>query len=157
MPSPAPLYTDADILKGAVDAAQVIAKHDMVFLNTDDIRAAALQAEVTNEAGTQLAFGPKFLGVSLGVHTANDPAVTDFPVARRFVGEFDCTSAAYEVGERVCPAYNTDKLHNQTLKKTTVEGAAIGIVVKKSAGTVTRVTVELISKVVPYYLHTETP
>lgn len=147
MGAPTELHEKKNIITGEFNGSMAVPQFCLVYQETDDFRPAAAHAEVTNEAGTQAAFGPKFVGVSMDAKLATDGA-GKLRVARTFVGEFDCVSGTYEVGDKVCPAYNTDKLHNLTLKKTTVNAAAIGRVLRRGT-TVTRLLVELQSRVLP--------
>lgn len=109
-----------------VDAARVIAVGDLVYLATDDARAAAETTWDTSLAVTQENFHDVFLGVALTAHGAAD-AASEIMVATRGRFEFDCASANFAPGTLVGPAKQTgDALENQKVVTVATANLAVG-------------------------------
>ena len=99
---------------------------------------------------TPLEFAQRFAGVALEAKTQDHPADAMLPVAREFVGEFDCDSSAWEVGDLV--AVGTDEAGDplpQCVARTTDPAQAIGRCIRRSATATNRVRVRLLSRVIP--------
>lgn len=128
----------------AVDAGAIITAGDLVWLNTDDVKAASDFVWDTNLATTQAEFVNLFVGVALDDHPAGT-GVVNFPVdiSPMSIYEYACTSEAHENGDTMGPAKAAgNALLNQTLAKA-VAASACARCVKRDASADTRTIVRL--------------
>jgi len=140
-------YGDTNPVIAAVDAATVIELGDLVYLEADDARPAALQADQGSEGANQQLFAHKFLGVAMQRSRAGD---TDpIRVATTGVFEFDCPSGTLEIGDLMGADENAagNGLLNQQLVKVATSPYAIGRVAKRRASAATSVFVAVHSTV----------
>ena len=143
-------YGETNPVMCLVDSAQVIEIGDLVWLNTDDVRAAN-QVTYAGEASTQEALVDNFLGVAMQRSRNGD---TDaIRIATSGVFEFATASDTFELGDLIAAADNTTALSNQTVASladghadTTVY-RAIGRAAKQEASAVTSILVSIRSTV----------
>lgn len=128
-----------------VDSATAIAKGDMLFLDTDDVKPAASFTWDTNLATTQGAFAAVFVGVACDPHVAGSGATTmTVDTGPLSVWEFDQASDSVVTGGMLGPAKASgNALENQKL----VESAAVASIARCYAGvtSATRIQVTLAS------------
>lgn len=135
----------------AVDDATEIDLHDLLFLDTDDAKPAASQADQSSEAANQRLFAKKFLGAAANAKAADetwiDKIPVDFDPAKE--REYDCVSEVHEVGNLMGVDENSggDALENQKLVKVTDPSLAIAVCVRKDASASTKVRVRFIRSV----------
>ena len=131
-----------------VDSATVIEIGDLVYLDTDDAKPAASQADQSSKVANQEVFHDKFAGVAM----QRSPVGENNPirVATAGVFELDCTSATSEVGQLVGleEQSNGTQLENQKVDKVSAANLAIGRSVRRVNPAATRVLVEIVSTVV---------
>ena len=108
-----------------VDSATVIEAGDLVWLDTDDAKPASDFAWTTDLATTQGNFAAKYLGVAHQQSRDGDTDPISVDVGSHSVYEFDCDSAAYEVGDLLGPDEATSTLMNQQLEAVGSAAAAI--------------------------------
>lgn len=139
-----------DIVTAAYDGSIAVEIGDLMFLDTDDAKPAASQADAGSEAANQAAFVPKFLGISCERKLAT-AAAGDIDVAVDAVREMPCASETYEIGDMVTvdEAASGTALENQKLVKTTDVTKAIGYAIQRYASATTTVLVRLMSNVCP--------
>ena len=130
-------YGDTNPVVAAVDSATVVEIGDLLYLDTDDAKPAASQANLGSKTANQEGFCDKFLGVAMQRSRSGD--TTPIRVATTGVFELVCTSGTFEIGDMVgneANAGNTGLL-NQTVVKVTASKYAVGRVAKRlpSAGT----------------------
>lgn len=128
----------------AVDSATVISVGDMCWLDTNDAKPAYDFAWDTDLATTQRAFAQKFVGMSQDRSQAGE--TDEVSVAKNGVFEFDCASATFEVGDLVGPTATSTNLDNQKVVAVATEDLAIGRVYQREASAVTKVKVQIITK-----------
>lgn len=130
-----------------VDSAQVIEIGDLLWLNTDDVRAASQQTDQLTEAANQREFKRLFAGVAMEQSRSGD----DDPirVATTGVFEFVCPSGTYEIGSLVgaSEAGSGTALEDQQVEAVTSDELAIGRVARREPSTTTTVYVALYSSV----------
>lgn len=134
-----------------VDSAQVIEIGDLLWLNTDDVRAASQFTWDTDLGTTQPQFAIKFAGVAMQASASGE---TDpIRVAMMPIAEFPCASATFEIGDLVGPDDNAtpDALTSQQVIAVTTPEKAIGTVVKRVGTAATMVTVMLWSSLLPMH------
>lgn len=119
-------YGDTNPVMLAVDAATVIEIGDLVYLETDDARPAAAQADQGSEAANQETFHDKFAGVAMQRSRAGDTA--PIRVATTGVFEFDMPVGTVEVGQLlgVDEADSGTALENQRVAAVATANLAIG-------------------------------
>lgn len=124
--------------KAAVASATVIAKGDMVWNSSGEVKPASDFTWNTNIATTQADFAALFLGVAMEASAAGSTTPITVDVGSISVWEMDCASATFVAGGPVGPAKASgNALENQKLV-TAVAASSIGRV--HQAGTsVTRV------------------
>lgn len=128
-----------------VDSATVIEIGDLVYLDTDDAKPAAMQADQLSEAANQEAFHDKFAGVAMQRSRAGD--TNPIRVATTGVFEFECASGTYEVG-RLFGAEEQGSgtaLENQKVDDVATTNLAIGRCAKRVNPAETRVLVDIVS------------
>jgi hypothetical protein len=130
-----------------VDSATVIEIGDLVWLDTDDVKPAGSQADQGSETANQQLFHDTFAGVAMQA----SPSGVSQPirVATSGVFEFDCLSAALEVGDLMSSDENAGgtALLNQTVVKVSNANQAIGRCAKRVNPAGTRVLVDIVSAV----------
>ena len=109
--------------KVRVDAGAVIEAGDLLWLDGDDAKPAALFAWDTNLATTQAAFAEKFLGVAHQPSRAGETDPVSVDVSPHSVYEFDVPEGAYEIGQTLGPAGSAETLLNQQLAATVAASA----------------------------------
>lgn len=141
-------YGDTNPVVLPVDAATVIEIGDLVYQETDDARPASAQADQATEAANQELFHDKFAGVAMQRSPSGD--TTPIRIATTGVFEFDCLSAALEVGTLVGAdeASNGTQLEDQLVAAVATPNLAVGRVVKRLNPAGTRVLVDVVSTLV---------
>jgi len=140
-------YGETNPIVLPVDSATVIEIGDLVYLDTDDAKPAAAQADQTTEAANQALFHNKFAGVTMQRSRAGD---TDpIRVATTGVFEFVAPSATREVGALLGVDEQTSGTALENQKIDVVAGAhlAIGRCAKRVNPADTRVLVDIVSTV----------
>jgi hypothetical protein len=140
-------YGDTCPVMLPVDSATVIEIGDLVYLDTDDAKPAAVQADQGTEAANQELFHDKFAGVAMQASASGD--TQPVRVATAGVFEFDCVSAAFEVGEPIGADENAGgtALEDQTVAEVATLNLAIGRCAKRVSPAATRVLVDVVSTV----------
>ncbi|HTL52334.1 MAG TPA: hypothetical protein VL860_07170 [Planctomycetota bacterium] len=134
---------------GDVDSSTALEKGDLVFLDTDDIKPAAVFTWTTDEATTRVNYVAKHIGVSGTRHAANAGATNNHLVHADGLFFFDAEAATYEVGDRVGPAKDTgNALLTTKLKKVTADNQAVGYVIEKSGANATTIKVRIKQRLV---------
>lgn len=130
----------------AVDSATVIAKGDLVWLDTDDVKPFSDLPDVGAEAANQAAARDLFMGVALRSSASGETLA--IPVATAGVFEFDCVSATFELGALVgsdgTGSGGNVGVSNSVVVAVATGGLAIGRVYKRGTSVV-RVQVEIAS------------
>jgi hypothetical protein len=130
-----------------VDSSTVIEIGDLVFLDTDDAKPASSQGDQGTETANQQLFHDVFAGVAMQASPSGE--TQPIRVATTGVFEFDCLSAALEVGDLMSSDEHSGgtSLLNQTVAKVTTANAAIGRCAKRVNPAGTRVLVDIVSSV----------
>lgn len=136
-------YGDTNPVMLAVDAATVIEIGDLVYLETDDARPAAAQADQGSEAANQETFHDKFAGVAMQRSRAGDTA--PIRVATTGVFEFDMPVGTVEVGQLLGAdeADSGTALENQRVAAVATANLAIGRCAKRVQPSGARVLVDI--------------
>jgi hypothetical protein len=141
-----------DSVLAAVDSAQEIQIGDLVYLVTDDARAADQVSYAAGLAQAQEDFTNQFIGVAMQRSASGDTAV--IRVAINGVFEFDTASDTFEIGDLIAVAANSgaDALANQAVVNLGVHTVAtneraIGRCAQREASAVTKVKVAISSVV----------
>ena len=131
-----------------VDSATVIEMGDLVFLDIDDAKPAAMQIDQGTELANQQLFHDIFAGVAMQASRAGD--TQPIRVATTGVFEFDIASTTLEVGDLIGSKENVAgvALLNQTVGKVTNANAAVGRCAKRLNPAGTRVLVDIVSSTV---------
>lgn len=140
-------YGETNPIVLPVDSATVIEIGDLVYLDTDDAKPAAAQADQMTEAANQALFHNKFAGVAMQRSRAGD---TDpIRVATTGVFEFVTPSATREVGALLGVDEQTSgtALENQMIDVVAGAHLAIGRCAKRVNPADTRVLVDIVSTV----------
>ena len=140
-------YGETNPIVLPVDSATVIEIGDLVYLDTDDAKPAAAQADQTTEAANQALFHNKFAGVAMQRSRAGD---TDpIRVATTGVFEFVAPSTTREVGALLGVDEHASGTALENQKIDVVAGAhlAIGRCAKRVNPADTRVLVDIVSTV----------
>lgn len=140
-------YGETNPVMLPVDSATVIEIGDLVYLDTDDAKPAASQADQLTKAANQEAFHDKFAGVAMQKSRAGD---TDpIRVATTGVFEFACSSGTFEVGQLFGAEEqsNGTQLENQKVDDVSAPNLALGRCAKRVNPADTRVLVDLVSSV----------
>lgn len=140
-------YGDTCPVMLPVDSATVIEIGDLVYLDTDDAKPASSQADQSSEAANQELFHDKFAGVAMQASASGDTQAVR--VATAGVFEFDCVSAAFEVGDPIGADENAggNALEDQTVAEVATPNLAIGRCAKRVSPASTRVLVDIVSTV----------
>lgn len=138
-----------DVRLFAVDDSSVINAGDLVWLDTDDVKAAADISWNTNLATTQADFANVFVGVALQDHENGGGAITDFPVdvSPDAVYNFTCTSETHEVGALLGPAKDSGNALLSDTLEVAVAASSIARCVTRDASAATDVDVKLQSSI----------
>ena len=140
-------YGDTNPVMLAVDSATVIEIGDLVYLDTDDAKPAASQADQSSEAANQELFHDKFAGVAMQRSRAGD---TDpVRVATTGVFEIACPSETREVGQLlgVDEAASGTALENQKVDDVATVNLSIGRCAKRVNPADTKVLVDIVSTI----------
>jgi hypothetical protein len=141
MAKPMHRFYDQQLRSYAVDSGTVIAKGDMVWLDTDDIKPASDFTWDTNIATTQASFAAKFVGIAVESSAAGETENVSVDVSAKSVWEMDCASANFVAGGPVGPAKQSGNLLENQKVVTAVAASSIGFV--NTTGTsLTRVEVQ---------------
>jgi hypothetical protein len=140
-------YGDTCPVMLPVDSATVIEIGDVVYLDVDDAKPAASQADQGTESANQQVLHDVFAGVAMQASASGD--TQPIRVATTGVFEFDCLSTTLEVGDLMAPDENVagTALLNQTIAKVSTANAAIGRCAKRVNPAGTRVLVDIVSSV----------
>jgi hypothetical protein len=140
-------YGDTNPVVAAVDSSTVIEIGDLVYLDGDDAKPAASQANQGTEALNRERFVDNFLGVAMQRSRSGD--ATPIRVATSGVFEYECPSAAFELGNLVAPQSNVGGtgLVNQQVVKVVGSQYAVGRVAKREASASAAVLVSVVSTV----------
>jgi hypothetical protein len=128
-----------------VDASTVIEIGDMLYLDTDDAKPGALQANQGSKATNQQLFHDNFAGVAMQASRNGD--TQPIRVATTGVFELDCASTTLEVGDTMGPETNGGgtQILNQSVVKVVGADKAIGRCAKRLNPAGTRVLVDVVS------------
>lgn len=132
----------------AFDGSIEVSVGDLMFHDTDDVKPASSMTDQGSEVLNQKYFRDRFVGISVeGRLSTNATAVIHYPVARDVIGEYDCVSSTFEVGDLLAIAEQSSgtALEDTKLKKTTDSSLAIAVVTERSAIATTRVTCRITS------------
>ncbi len=137
-------YDATEPIMVPVDSGQTIEIGDMVYLNTDDARAAS-QLSFTGLTSTQESFINDFLGIAMQRSASGDTA--EIRVATAGVFEMALASATAEVGDLMGPDDNSgaDALEDQQVIAVGDASRAIGRVAKRNGSAATSILVRIIS------------
>jgi hypothetical protein len=140
-------YGETNPVMLPVDSSTVIEIGDLVYLDTDDAKPASAQADQGTETANQQLFHDVFAGVAMQASPSGE--TQPIRVATTGVFEFDCLSAALEVGDLMSSDEHSGgtSLLNQTVAKVTTANAAIGRCAKRVNPAGTRVLVDIVSSV----------
>jgi hypothetical protein len=140
-------YGDTNPVVAAVDSATVIEIGDLVWQDTDDAKPASSFAWTTDLATTRAGFAAKFLGVAMQRSRSGDTAA--IRVATTGVFDFDCASAAFELGDLVGNEANAaaNGLLDQDVAKVSLAAQAFGRVAKRQPTAGTSVLIDIRSTV----------
>ena len=138
-------YGDTNPVLLPVESDSVIEIGDLVYLDTDDAKPASAQSDQGSAAANQQLFHDTFAGVAM--QASPDGESREIRVAATGVFEFDCASAAFEVGELIGPTENGagTALLDQSAASVASVGSAIGRCAKRVNPAGTRVLVDIIS------------
>ena len=130
-----------------VDSSTVIEIGDMVYLDADDAKPAASQADQGTEGANQQMFHDNFAGVAMQASPSGK--ADSIRVATSGVFEFDCLSVTLEVGDLMGPDENGGgtALLNQTVAKVASANSAVGRCAKRLNPAGTRALVDIVSSV----------
>jgi hypothetical protein len=139
-------YGNTNPVVAAVDSSTVIEIGDLLWQDTDDAKPAAALNLLHSANPHDEQFKWVFLGVAMQRTRTGDTA--PIRVATTGVFEFDCTPAAFELGDMIGVETNMERmaLCNQVVKKTHRHNA-IGRVTKRQAITENTVLVDICSTV----------
>jgi hypothetical protein len=141
----------------AVDAATTVAIGDLMWHDVDDAKPASHTGLWTGtEAGSAGKLAERFLGVAQAAHNSSSANLyvanrTTIEVQTLGVYEYPCTSATFEIGDRVRGKKDTggNFFLAQEVEKTTNDSLAIGKVTKRYATATTKVEFQILGVVNP--------
>ncbi len=138
-------YGDTNPVMTPVAADTVIEIGDLVAQVSGAAVPASSFEDLGTEAGNQEAFHDTFLGVAM--QCSPEGSTDPIRIATSGVFEFDCLSAALEIGDLLGSDENGagDALLNQTLAKVATPQLAVGRCAKRVNPAGTRVLVDVIS------------
>jgi hypothetical protein len=130
-------YGDTNPVLAAVDADSFVEIGDLVYQEVDDARPASRLTDQGTKLANQELFSSKFLGVAMQRSRLGE--TTPIRVATTGVFEFDCPSAAFELGDLVGVDENAagDALLNQQVAKVAAAKHAVGRDAKRQAAATT--------------------
>lgn len=136
-------YGDTHPIVLPVDSSTVIEIGDLVYLDTDDAKPAASQADQSTEIANQELFHDNFAGIALQASPAGD--TSSIRIATTGIFEIDCPSGTYEVGDLLGAdeAAGGTELENQQVAGVAAENLAIGRCAKREAVATTSVLVDI--------------
>lgn len=131
----------------AVDSGTVLEIGDFIYLDTDDGKNAAAQADQSSEAANQRLFAKNFLGIAMQASASGETDAIRVATSGTF--EFDCPSATYEIGDLVGvdEASSGTALEDQKVAAVATNDLAIGKVDERKASAATVVLVRIQSQV----------
>jgi len=140
-------YGDTNPIMLPVDSSTVIEIGDLVYLDTDDVKPASLQADQGTQSGNQNLFHDNFAGVAM--QASNDGDTESIRVASTGVFELDCLSAPFEVGDLIGADENSGGtgLENQVAASVTAVNEAVGRCAKRVNPAGTRVLIDIVGTV----------
>lgn len=140
-------YGDTSPVVLPVDSSTVIEVGDLVYLDTDDAKPAASQADQGAVTANQEMFHDAFAGVAMQASAAGDTA--DIRVATTGVFELACEAGTFEVGDLLGVAENAagTALENQTVAAASAANRALGRCAKRVNPAGTAVLVDIVSTV----------
>lgn len=150
-------YGDTNPVVAAVDADTVIEIGDLVWLDVDDAKPAALQADQGTEPANQELFADKFLGVAMQRSRSGD--TQPIRVATTGVFELECPAGTFELGDLVGADENAagTALLNQQVAPVAESRYAIGRVARRVPASATNVLVDIRSTVMTGGVEGTTP
>lgn len=136
-------YGDTHPVVLPVDSSTAIEIGDLVYLDTDDAKPAASQADQSTEAANQELFHDNFAGVALQASPSGSS--DSIRVATTGIFEFDCPSGTYEVGDLIGAdeAASGTELESQQVDAVATENLAVGRCAKRVASAATSVLVDV--------------
>ena len=138
-------YGETNPVMLPVDAATVIEIGDLLYLDTDDAKPAASQADQGSPATNQEAFHDLFAGVAMQAST--DGATEPIRIATTGVFEYGCAAATFEVGKLIGLSENGagNALENQKTVGVTTANQAIGRCARRLNPAGTQLMVDIVS------------
>lgn len=138
---------DLNSVIAPVDSGTIIARFDLVYLDTDDVKPLSSLADLGSDIVNQLAAHDKFLGVALRSSGIGD--TTPIPVATTGVFRLGCDSATWELTDLVAPLPTVvdgiPGISATEVSSTSNIGIAIGRVFKRETSATENVQVQIIS------------
>jgi hypothetical protein len=133
-------------LTGAVPTNTIVSG-DLVALVSNKAVPVTAFTWTTDLATTQTAFAVAFLGMSTGRSRAatTDPRDLELPVQMDGTIEMDCSSASYTIGQYVGPIKASGNALLNTVAGVATKALAVGVVVKDSGASATKVMVRLLN------------
>jgi hypothetical protein len=140
-------YGDTQPVVLPVATDTIIEIGDLVYLDTDQAKPAASQADLSSLAANQEAFHDAFVGVAMQQSRVGD--VQPVRIATRGVFELDCAAHEFELGTLVGAAENGagTQLLNQSTIEVSEPNLAIGRVARRSLGAQSHVLVEIVGTI----------
>ena len=140
-------YGETNPIVVPVDAATVIEIGDLVYLDGDDAKVAAQQADQESLAANQALFHFKFAGVAMQRSRTGD--VEPIRVATTGVFEFASAAGSFELGQLIGPAENGagDGIENQKVAAVETADLAIGRCAKRVSPAADKVLLDIVSTV----------
>jgi hypothetical protein len=140
-------YGDTNPVMMPVVAEAAIEIGDLVFLQSGSAYPASNLEDAGSEAGNQEAFHDAFIGVAMQCSPAD--STDPIRIATSGVFEFDCASAAFDVGDLigVDEASSGVQLEDQVVVDVATANLAIGRCAKQVNPAATRVLVDVVSTV----------
>lgn len=140
-------YQDTKPVTLPVDSSTIIEIGDLIWLDTDDAKSAAGQADQGSKSLNQEAFHDNFVGVAMQQSQSGE--TNPLRVATSGVFEFDCTSGTFEIGDLIGAeeAVSGTELESQLVDAAGSVNLAIGRCVKRVGTASTKVFVEICSTV----------
>jgi hypothetical protein len=120
---------------------------DLVALESNKAVPVTVFTWTTDLATTQTNFATAFLGMSTGRSRAatTDPRDLEVPVQMDGTIEMDCSSGTYTIGQYVGPIKAAGNALLNTVAGVATKALAVGVVVRDSGASATRVMVRLLN------------
>jgi hypothetical protein len=158
------LHSDTNPVMAVVATAKAVDVCDIVGLASNTLVKASDTTWDTNLLTTQKAFALLFLGISGQAKTTTQSRVVgnseDNLIRVDTTGEYeyDCDAATYNVGNFVGPAKHpsSNALLDSKLAAVATADAAIGVVIRTTVASATKVRIRLWSRVAPVSNDTDT-